>query len=520
MYPLPESAAQYLADIVGSGSPLPDAKLDQVVAAVPTSRIPAHELITIDPAERARYARGQSLPDWVALRSGQIDAFPDGVARPADDDEVRSLLTYAKQTGVRIIPYGGGTSVVGHVNPRAGSAPTLTLSLERLNRLFEFDESSWLATFGAGVNGPAVESQLKQRGYILGHFPQSWELSTLGGWIATRSSGQQSYYYGRIEQLFAGGHIETPIGPLDLPTFPASAAGPDLREVILGSEGRLGVITRATVRVRPLPAAEGFYAAFFRDWETGKSAVHVLSQSDITLSMLRLSDSMETQTTLALAGRERLVAFAERALATLRYGSERCLLIYGLSGERADVQRSRRRVGSILRAHGGFPVGSTIGTMWRKSRFKTPYLRNTLWEMGYALDTVETAVRWSKVSACMEAIKSVIQDGLSEMGERVLVFAHLSHMYRDGASIYVTLIFRRAADPQDTLRRWRKLKTAASEAIISHGGTISHQHGVGIDHAAYLASEKSEIGMKQLLALQRTLDPDGLLSPGNLLGDV
>jgi alkyldihydroxyacetonephosphate synthase len=158
--------------------------------------------------------------------------------------------------------------------------------------------------------------------------------------------------------------------------------------------------------------------------------------------------------------------------------------------------------------------------MWRKSRFKTPYLRNTLWEMGYALDTVETAVRWSKVSACMEAIKSVIQDGLSEMGERVLVFAHLSHMYRDGASIYVTLIFRRAADPQDTLRRWRKLKTAASEAIISHGGTISHQHGVGIDHAAYLASEKSEIGMKQLLALQRTLDPDGLLSPGNLLGDV
>jgi alkyldihydroxyacetonephosphate synthase len=236
--------------------------------------------------------------------------------------------------------------------------------------------------------------------------------------------------------------------------------------------------------------------------------------------MLRLSDALETRTTLALAGRERLVALAESALSTMRYGPERCLLIYGLSGGRADVQRSRRRVGSILRAHGGIPIGSMIGTMWRKSRFKTPYLRNTLWEMGYALDTVETAVPWSKVHACAEAIKSAIEDALSEMGERVLVFAHLSHIYRDGASIYVTFIFRRTIDPEETLRRWREFKMAASEAIISHAGTISHQHGVGVDHAAYLSVEKGEVGMKQLLALQQTYDPEGLLNPGNLLGDA
>jgi alkyldihydroxyacetonephosphate synthase len=519
-YSLPESAAQYLAEIVGSGSPTPDTTLDQVVAAVPNSRIPAHNLINSDPAERVHYARGQSLPDWVALRSGRIDAFPDGVARPVDEEEVRSLLAYASRTGVRIIPYGGGTSVVGHVNPRADGKPTLTLSLERLKDLLELDASSWLATFGAGVNGPALESSLKAHGFTLGHFPQSWELSTLGGWIATRSSGQQSYYYGRIEQLFAGGHIETPIGPLDLPVFPASAAGPDLRETLLGSEGRLGVITRATVRIRPLPTAEGFFAAFFRNWESGSSAVHALARSSNVLSMLRLSDALETQTTLALAGRERLVALAESALSTLRYGPERCLLIYGLSGERADVRRSRRRVGSIVRTHGGIPVGSTIGTMWRKSRFKTPYLRNTLWEMGYALDTVETAVPWSEVSACAKAIKSVIQDALNEIGERVLVFAHLSHIYRDGASIYVTFIFRRTTDPEDILRRWHKLKTAASEAIVSLGGTISHQHGIGIDHAAYLPFEKGEVGMKQLLAIQQTYDPEGLLNPGNLFGDA
>jgi alkyldihydroxyacetonephosphate synthase len=212
-YPLPKSAAQYLAEFIGSGSPIPDATLDQVVASVPASRVPAHDLIHFDPAERVRYARGQSLPDWVAIRSGRIDAFPDGIARPVDEEEVRSLLTYASRTGVRIIPYGGGTSVVGHVNPRIDGTPTLTLSLERLQGLLELDTSSWLATFGAGVNGPTLEASLKPHGFTLGHFPQSWELSTLGGWIATRSSGQQSYYYGRIEQLFAGGHIETPAPP-------------------------------------------------------------------------------------------------------------------------------------------------------------------------------------------------------------------------------------------------------------------------------------------------------------------
>jgi alkyldihydroxyacetonephosphate synthase len=236
--------------------------------------------------------------------------------------------------------------------------------------------------------------------------------------------------------------------------------------------------------------------------------------------MLRLSDAQETETTLALAGRERLVAFANRGLHLLRYGPQRCMLIYGLTGDRKTVNLAGHQTASTVRANGGLLVGSMIGKMWRKSRFLTPYLRNTLWERGYALDTVETAVPWSVVLPTVAAIKTAIQDGLIAMDERVLVFAHLSHVYSDGASVYVTFIFRRSADPQETLHRWQILKAAASQTILAHGGTISHQHGVGIDHAPYITVEKGEIGLSLLEAARRSLDPEGIFQPGNLLGDT
>jgi len=516
-YPLPESAARYLAAQLGAGTPIPDAAFEPVVAALPASRLPRHPLMITDPADRLRHARGQSLPDWIALRSGQIGLFPDGVAYPASDEEVRTLITYARQTGTRLIPYGGGTSVVGHVNPLPGDTPVLTLDLSRLNRLIHLDETSHLATFQAGVCGPDLEAQLRARGYTLGHYPQSFEFSTLGGWIATRSSGQQSYHYGRIEHLFAGGHVETLGGAWELPSFPASAAGPDLRHLLLGSEGRLGVITQATVRIRPLPESEGFYAIFFRDWEAGVSAVRTIVQAGVPVSMLRLSDAQETVTTLALAGRDRLVAWADRGLRWLGYADERCLLIFGVTGDRQTTDRARHQVTAIARSYGGLPAGAMIGKMWRQSRFLTPYLRNTLWEQGYALDTLETALPWSRVMPAAAAIKAVIRSGLTELGERVLVFAHLSHVYPDGASLYVTCLFRRTADPNETLRRWQLLKSAASQSIVAHSGTISHQHGVGLDHTPYLAAEKGPVGMRVLESVRQTLDPAGLLNPGKLI---
>jgi alkyldihydroxyacetonephosphate synthase len=319
---------------------------------------------------------------------------------------------------------------------------------------------------------------LTARGFTLGHFPQSFEYSTLGGWVATRSTGQQSHHYGRIETLFAGGHLETPAGPLDLPAF-RRARRPDLRQLVLGSEGRLGILTRAVVRVRRRPAFERFSARFFHEWQEGVDAVRRSAQEGIPASMLRLSDSIETETTLRLADRPAMVAWATRSLGLLGYPSSRCLLIAGETERRAGLHRL-----------GGLPVGKPIGDLWMASRFRSAYLRNSLWDLGYALDTLETALPWSHVVPCAAAVLSALRGALEREGERVLVFAHLSHVYSDGASIYATVIFRRTRDPDQTLERWRRLKTAATEALLAHGGTISHQHGVGTDHAAYLPRER------------------------------
>ena len=250
-----------------------DASLETVLASVPPARIPTHRLVRVDPEERLRHARGQSLPDWVALRSGRVGWLPDGVAHPATDEDIRELLRWAAGTGTALVPYGGGTTVAGHVTRQSGSGPTVTVAMDRLAAVFDVDPAAGVATFGAGIAGPALEAALGEHGSTLGHFPQSFEYSTLGGWIAARSSGQQSRGYGRIEDLFAGGHLETPAGPLELPPFPASAAGPDLRQVVLGSEGRLGFVTRATVRIAPLPERETWVAFAMPDLEPRRPPV-------------------------------------------------------------------------------------------------------------------------------------------------------------------------------------------------------------------------------------------------------
>ncbi len=521
-YPLNQVARRLLEQLVGSGTPPKDITLEEVVAGVPASRLPAHPLVSDDPIERVRHARGQSLPDWIALRTGRIPVFPDGVAFPTVDDEVQDLMRYARNVSARVIPYGGGTSVVGHINclpdaPRARARPILTVDLGRLNRLRRFDAASQLATFGAGITGPDLEAQLRARGCTLGHFPQSFELSTLGGWIVTRSSGQQSLGYGRIERLFAGGCLEAPAGRLECPPFPASAAGPDLREVVLGSEGRLGILTEATVRVSALPEEEAFHAVFFPGFDEGREAVRKIMQAGVPLSMLRLSTAVETQTTLALAGHERLIGTLERLLSLRGVGEEKCMLLLGLTGREALVRMAREEALDIAGEHGGVHVGRRFGKEWHKSRFRTPYLRNTLWELGYAIDTLETATDWDNVSGLVDAVETALHSGLEAVGERVHVFTHLSHLYSHGSSIYTTYLYRIAADPYETLSRWQVLKRAASQAIVACGATISHQHGVGTDHLPYLAAEKGQLGMVVLSDLCKRFDPDGIMNPGKLI---
>jgi alkyldihydroxyacetonephosphate synthase len=522
-YPLHEGARGFLEAAVGSGTPPQDATLEEVMARVPASRLRAHPLICEDVADRVRHARGQSLPDWIALRSGHITTFPDGIAYPSTGEDVRELFAYGQSTGARLIPYGGGTSVVGHINPLPGDRPNLTVDLTRLNRLRHFDEESLLATFGAGVMGPDLEAQLRARGCTLGHFPQSFELSTLGGWIVTRSSGQQSLGYGRIERLFGGGLLEAPAGTLRLPPFPASAAGPDLREVVLGSEGRLGILVEATVRATRLPEIEAFHAVFFAHFEQGQRAVRQMLQAGLPLSMLRLSTASETETTLALAGHERLIGALERLLGLRGVGKGKCMLLLGFTGRETQVKAARKEALGIAGDHDGVHVGRTFGKEWHKSRFRTPYLRNTLWELGYAIDTLETATGWANIPAMLEAIETALSTGLEDVGERVLVFSHLSHLYPYGSSIYTTYLYRIASGPdrqqaaEETLRRWQVLKAAASEAIVAQGGTISHQHGVGTDHLPYLPREKGTLGIEAIADLCNRFDPEGTMNPGKLI---
>ncbi len=515
-YALPKSAVKFLHKVIGPGKPPHDASFEDVLRLIPPSRLPSYSLVSTDPEDRLRHARGQSLPDWIALRSGRIDAFPDGVARPFNDEDVRNLLDYARRNWVRLIPYGGGTSVAGHVNPLPGGEPVLTVDLSRMNRLLKFDERSHLAAFEAGVAGPDLEAQLRSRGFTLGHFPQSFEYSTLGGWIATRSSGQQSLGYGRIERLFAGGRLETPSGTLELPPFPASAAGPDLREAVLGSEGRFGILTEAIVRVSPLPQKEEFHALFFPDFEAGGEAARRMLWSGVPLSMLRLSTAHETETTLALAGHEFLIGALERFLSIRGVAEHKCMLFFAVSGGEKIVKTARKEALAIASDGGGVPAGKTFGREWIRNRFRTPYLRNTLWEMGYAVDTLETAVSWSAIPGMIREIELALGEALSKTGENVHFFTHLSHLYPWGSSLYTTYLFRLAEDPEESLHRWRKLKDGASRAIVAQGGTISHQHGVGLDHAPYLPAEKGALGMAVLGDLCRRFDPSGIMNPGKL----
>lgn len=514
---LNSDALEFLTQALGQGQMLQTASKDEALKGIPPSRVEPSQLFSVEPYDRLSHARGQSIDDWLALKSGKIGVFPDAVAFPRDGAEVRAVLETAMDKGYEVIPYGGGTSVAGHISPLRSERPILTVSMRRINQLKHLDEDSQLATIGAGAYGPEVEAQLRGHGYTLGHFPQSFELSTLGGWIATRSSGQQSLHYGRVEGLFAGGTLETPRGTLNIPTFPASAAGPDIREMVLGSEGRMGILTDVKVRVSRLPELEKFYGIFFPSWQKAKGAVRELVQEKVPLSMLRLSNVEETRTNLILAGHKKAVGALEAYLQLRGPGPGKCLLMAGVTGEKQGVQASLRRVRQVVRNYDGVSTGQVLGQKWAEKRFSAPYLREALWQKGYLVDTVETATDWVNTDALMEHVEDQLRTGLVEEGEAVHVFTHLSHVYSQGSSCYTTYVFRNGATYDETRRRWQKLKDRASRAIVAKKGTISHQHGVGKDHKPYLAEEKDPLGMEMIESLVTRMDPKGLMNPGALL---
>jgi len=515
--------AKLIKSHIGKTKKLSSVSLQKVLKTVPKSRLPAAMIelhtVSVDNEVRLRHARGQSFPDWIAMHGGDFGAFPDGVAHPQSTADVETLLKLASEYNLIVIPFGGGTSVAGHINPQKGSRPVLTIAMSRMDQLIDLDIESQIATFGAGTQGPAVEAQLNAHGYRLGHYPQSWELSTLGGWIAARSSGQQSLGYGRIEQMFAGGTLVTPQGVLNIADIPASAAGPDLREMMMGTEGRAGIFTEVKMRVQSQPEEELFKVVFLPNWEAGKEVLRQAVQKNIRLSMLRLSNAVETDAHLHLGTSPSQFLAINTYLKARGLGSQKVMLTYGLSGDKAQNALALTQFKNLLKQHGGISgkLANLMGKIWSHGRFKFPYLRGTLWEKGIMVDTFETATNWINIDEQMQQMQAAVQTALADEGEAVMAFTHISHVYKQGASLYTTYFFRAAQDHASTLSRWQKIKHAASSSLANGKATISHQHGVGRDHAPYLTAEKGKLGIQVTRDMLKSLDPKQRMNPGVLI---
>jgi alkyldihydroxyacetonephosphate synthase len=525
---LPEPAVALLreelgADLTARHGPvaldevrLPEPRLPGSVRARLETAVGA-DRVEQDRGARVAHAAGRSYADLLRLRSGDAMSAPDAVVAPGSADEVRAVLAACAESRVAVVPFGGGTSVVGGVEPVSdGFDGAVALDLRRLDRVLDVDRESLTATLEAGLLGPDAERLLGEQGVTLGHYPQSFEYSTVGGWVATRSAGQASSGYGRIDELVEGLRLVAPAGEVTGRALPASGAGPDLRELIVGSEGVLGVICEATLRVRPVPELLRYEGWSFRSFAEGREAFRVMEQADASPDVARLSDEDETRLAFALAVGGGRVERAGRAYLRLRGHEGGCLAIVGFEGEEEDVERRRVRSGALLRAGGGLRLGRRPGEAWLRGRYAGPYLRDELLDHGLLVETLETAASWSNLEALYGAVGDALRASLGERGTPPLVMCHVSHLYRSGASLYFTFLARRDDAP---LEQWRAAKCAASEAIVAAGGTITHHHAVGRDHAAWMRAEVGELGLDLIRAAKGRLDPAGIMNPGKLLPD-
>ncbi len=456
--------------------------------------------------DRARLLRagGKSTPDLLRRKDTGPQDAPDAVLTPGTEDEVADVLRYCAQRRIAVVPFGGGTSVTGGLDPERGRfGAVVSLDLRRFDRLLSLDDISGEAVLGAGVTGPQAERLLGARGYSLGHFPQSFEFATIGGFAATRSSGQDSAGYGRIDDMVRGLRAITPVGVLDVGRAPASAAGPDLRQLLLGSEGVFGVITAVRLRVHPVPETTRYEAWSFPDFASGADALRAVVQTQTGPTVLRLSDEAETGVNLAT---------------TEHIGEQQitggCLAVTVFEGSAAHTESRHAETRAVLAAHGGTSLGEGPARAWEHGRFGAPYLRDALLAAGALCETLETATSWSNIAKLKTAVTDALTGSLGESGTAALVLCHISHVYPTGASLYFTVV---AAQRGNAIEQWRTAKAAASDAIMRTGGTITHHHAVGTDHRPWMADEVGELGVAVLRAVKDCLDPVGILNPGKLI---
>jgi alkyldihydroxyacetonephosphate synthase len=480
-------------------SPAPQAADIELIAPRVTPPVALASVLTQEPYERLLHTYGKSYPETVRAFARDFMNAPDLVALPQSEADVAAVLDWASQAKVAVIPFGGGSSVVGGVEPHVGDgyAGAVSLDLRHLDRVLEVDETGRAARIQGGIRGPAIEAALKPHGLAIRHYPQSFEFSTIGGWIATRSGGHFATLYTHIDDFVESLRTITPAGAMESRRLPGSGAGPSPDRLIIGSEGALGVITEAWMRLQGRPRFRGDAVFGFPDFFTAAKAVRAIAQAGLYPSNLRVIDNDE-------AGTYGVNAYEES------------LLVLAFESADHPVEAWMARAIELLKDHGGRRhADEGAGLRWRMAFIRMPYARELTVPMDIISDTFESAITWDKFEAFHEAVREATEDALKEAtGHAGIVSTRFTHVYPDGPAVYYTFSVKGA--PGRLIEQWRLIKTRASDALIAAGGTITHHHAVGRDHMPWYRTQRPTLFGKALEAAKRTLDPAGIMNPGVL----
>jgi len=492
----------YAARFGVAGSPPPLPKVDDVPLRAPRIRPPAAlaPLCSTEPYERLLHTYGKSFPDAVRAFARDFKDAPDLVAKPRSEADVVALLDWAADANAAVIPFGGGSSVCGGVDPVVGDrfAGTVSLDLKGLDQVLEIDRASRAARIQGGILGPALEASLKPHALTLRHFPQSFEFSTLGGWIATRSGGHFATLYTHIDDLVESLRVVTPAGVLESRRLPGSGAGPSPDRLMLGSEGALGVITEAWLRLQDRPTFRAGAAVAFDDFLAGARAVRAVGQAGLFPSNLRLVDA------------------AECAANGVNDGSY-ALLVLAFESADHPVDAWQTRALELVQDHGGRLLPDTSAAeAWRTAFIRMAYQRELLVPCDLIVDTFETAITWDRFEAFHGAVVAETEQAIRDAtGQPGLVTCRFTHVYPDGPAPYFS--FHALGRQGALIERWRQIKRAASDAIIAEGGTITHHHAVGRDHMPWYERQRPALFGAALAGAKAVLDPAGILNPGVLI---
>jgi alkyldihydroxyacetonephosphate synthase len=482
------------------------------------------ERVSTEPLDRVVHARGKCLRDLIRHRRGDLGRVPDVVVRPRDEDEAAAVMRAALDGDAVLIPFGGGTNISGSLEaPESETRTVISVDMGLMDGLLGIDEESRLARVQAGVLGPRLEEQLNARGWTLGHFPDSFTHSTLGGWIATRSSGMQSDKYGDVADLTRAVRVVTPAGVLATRPVPHTSTGPSVREMVLGSEGRLGIITEATVHVHRVPERRTILGYLFPSWSEALAAMREIAEGEATPSVTRVSDAYETQFSFAtrkdpsLLDRLKSKALSEYLERRLDFDLEAmCLSFIGYEGSKDHVAAQRKLVGRVVSRHGGLCVGKSPGELYDQKKFDTPYIRDYLLDRGAPGDVSETSAPWSALPTLYDNVMAAARKAFDDIGVRGYIMCHLSHSYHAGACLYFTFAFKPSGE-RDVLEEYDVVKSAIQQTFVDSGATLSHHHAVGTEHAQWLEEDISGPGVAMLRALFDGFDPGANLNPGKIV---